>query len=110
GGDLGWQMLAQFDPGFAGNVYRMDKPGQISTVFKSSFGYHIVKYLDRRNVKYEKVENMIMNKLYAENMEVQFKKWVEEKKKKSSIKIYMEDYIKRDNMEKKSEHRPSDFC
>jgi len=94
GGDLGWQILAQLDPYFAGNVYKMTKTGQISQVFKSGFGYHIVKYLDRRSVTFDKVERMIVYKLYNENMEVQFEKWVEQRKKESSIKIFMEDYVK----------------
>ncbi len=94
GGDLGWQMLAQLDPYFAGNVYKMTKSGQISGVFKSGFGYHIVKYLDRRSVSYESVEKMIMYKLYTENSQEQFKKWVKQKRDEASIKIYMEGYIK----------------
>lgn len=94
GGDLGWQMLAQLDPYFAGNVYKMTKNGQISEVFKSGFGYHIVKYLGRRAVSYESVEKMIMYKLYTENSHEQFKKWVKQKRDEASIKIYMEGYIK----------------
>lgn len=94
GGDLGWQMLAQFDPYFANNVYRMNKSGQISGVFKSGFGYHIVKYVARRDVTYEKVEKMIMYKLYNENARGQFKKWVQKRKENAAIKIYMEGYVK----------------
>jgi len=94
GGDLGWQMLAQLDPYFANSVFQMNKSGQISQVFKSGFGYHIVKYLDRKPVTYEKVEKMIMYKLYNENAQEQFKKWVKQKKDQSSIKIYMEGYVK----------------
>ena len=87
-------MLGQFDPYFAGNVYKMNKKGQISPVFKSGFGYHIVKYLEKRAVTYEKVEKMIMYKLYMENSQVQYKKWIKRKKEEASIKIYMEGYIK----------------
>ena len=94
GGDLGWQMLAQLDPYFAGNVFRLTKNGQISGVFKSNFGYHIVKYLERRAVTYDKVEKMIMYKLYSENAQVQFTKWMKQKKEEASIKIYMKGYVK----------------
>lgn len=94
GGDLGWQIMAQLDPYFAGNVHRLTKSGQISPVFKSGFGYHIVKYLDRRDVTFDKVERMISYKLYSDNMEVQFKKWVKQRKEQAAIKIYMEDYVK----------------
>lgn len=94
GGDIGWQMLAQLDPYFAGNVYRMNKEGQISSVFKSGFGYHIVKFLGRRPLTYDKVERMIMYKLYTENSQAQFRKWVNQRKNEASIKIYMEGYVK----------------
>lgn len=94
GGDIGWQIMAQLDPYFANNVHRLTKPGQISGVFKSGFGYHIAKYLDRRPVTFDKVERMITYKLYSENMESQFKKWVNQRKEQSAIKIYMEDYVK----------------
>lgn len=92
GGDLGWQMIAQFDPYFAGNVAKLTKNGQISGVFKSGFGYHIVKYIERRPITYDKVERMIMYKLYTENSQQQFKKWVSQKKEEAAIKIYMEGY------------------
>lgn len=94
GGDLGWQMLGQMDPYFANNVYQMSKNGQISKVFKSSFGYHIVKYLDRRPVTFERVEQLILWKLYSDNMAEQYRKWMEQRKSESSIIIYMEDYVK----------------
>jgi len=94
GGDLGWQILAQLDPYFASNGYRMKKSGQISGVFKSGFGYHIVKFLGMRPVSFDKVERMIVYKLYTENMESQFRKWVQQKKREAAIKIYMENYVK----------------
>lgn len=93
GGDIGWTMLAELDPYFANVVYQMNRKNQISHVFKSGFGYHIVKYLGRRNVTYEKVKRMIIYKLYNEKMQEQFKNWVIQKKKVSDIKIYMSDYI-----------------
>ena len=94
GGDLGWQLIVQLDPYFAGNVHKMTRSGEISGVFKSGFGYHIVKYLERRPVTLEKVERMITYKLYSENMEVQFKKWIKQRKEESAVKIYMENYVK----------------
>jgi len=94
GGDMGWQVLAQLDPYFAGNVYRMKRKGQISRVFKSRFGYHVVKFMSKRAVSYDKVEKMILYKLYTEGLQEQYKKWIAQEKKKSDIKIYMKNYIK----------------
>lgn len=95
GGDIGWQMLGQLDPYFANNVFQMTKNGQISKVFKSGFGYHIVKYIDRRPVTFEKVEQLIMWKLHSENMAVQFEKWLDKRKNEASIEIYMDDYVEK---------------
>ena len=95
GGSLGWVWQAELDPFFANHIYlKMRRRGQISQVFKSNFGYHIVKYLGRRRVTYDKVKRMIMFKLYNEKMEEQFDNWVIQRKKMSDIKIYMKDYIK----------------
>jgi peptidyl-prolyl cis-trans isomerase SurA len=94
GGDLGWVSLAELDPYMANKVHKMRKPGQISGVIKSGYGYHVVKYLGRRAVPYEAVENRILNMLYQRNMQEQFEKWVAQMRRESDIKIYMENYVK----------------
>ncbi len=94
GGSLGWVNIATLDPYFANAVYRMNRRGEISRVFKSSFGYHIVKYIGRRPLKLESVERMIISKLYNDRMMEQFKKWVLERKSKSAIQIFMKNYVK----------------
>jgi putative peptidyl-prolyl cis-trans isomerase len=93
GGDLGWQMIAQFDPYFANNVARLSRRGEISPVFKSGFGYHIVKYMGRRDISFEKVERMIMYILYTEKGKDQFKKWIQQKREEASVIIHM-NYVK----------------
>jgi peptidyl-prolyl cis-trans isomerase surA len=47
GGDLGFQFLDTFDPPFA-NVASRAKKDQISTPFKSQFGWHVLKVTDTR--------------------------------------------------------------
>jgi parvulin-like peptidyl-prolyl isomerase len=93
GGDLGWKMLAEMDPYLAGYINQMRSPGQISQVFKSGMGYHIVKLMGRRPITFDKVERLIMYKLYNENMFEQFKKWVNKRKKESEIQIFMKNYV-----------------
>lgn len=94
GGDLGWLWLAEMDPYFANTVFKMRSMNEISRVFKTGSGYHIVKYLGKRPVPLEKVENMIMYKLYTDRMYGQFQKWVEKRRQESDIKIFMKDYTK----------------
>jgi putative peptidyl-prolyl cis-trans isomerase len=92
GGDTGWKMLGEFDPYFAGFLNNLRGIGQVSQIFKSSIGYHIVKLMGRRPITYDKVERLIQYKLYNENMYHQFKKWVMKKKKESEIQIFMKNY------------------
>lgn len=97
GGDFGWQpisSLAEYDPYFAGNVNNLAKAGEVSQIFKSGKGYHIVKYMGRKDITYEKMENLIMYKLYLDKMNDQFKKWIQKRKNESEIQIFLENYIK----------------
>jgi len=47
GGDLGYFARGQMVPAFEEVVFNL-KPGQVSTVFSTEFGWHIAKVLDRR--------------------------------------------------------------
>ncbi len=93
GGDLGWKMLAEMDPYFAGFVNQIKGRGTVSQVFKSGMGYHIVKLMGRRPLTFERVERLIMFKLYNESLTEQFKKWVRRRIKESEIQIFMPNYV-----------------
>jgi peptidyl-prolyl cis-trans isomerase SurA len=47
GGDLGWQPAGVFAPEFEQAIEKL-KPGQLSAPFRSQFGWHVVKVLERR--------------------------------------------------------------
>lgn len=47
GGDLGWQKRGTFVPEFEAAVFNL-KPGELSPVIKSPFGYHLIQLIDRR--------------------------------------------------------------
>lgn len=47
GGDLGWASRGQFVPEFEHAVYAL-KPGEISGIVETQFGYHIIQLLQRR--------------------------------------------------------------
>ncbi len=92
GGDLGWVVIAELDPYMATQVFRLNQPGQLSGVIKSSYGYHIVKFLGKRPITYDAVENKIFNLLFQQKITEQFAKWVVQRRRVSEVKIYMSDY------------------
>lgn len=47
GGDLGWQKRGTFVPEFEAAVFNL-KPGELSPIIKSPFGYHLIQLIDRR--------------------------------------------------------------
>ncbi|MBN2807527.1 MAG: peptidylprolyl isomerase [Prolixibacteraceae bacterium] len=47
GGDLGYFGRATMDPAFSEAAFNL-KPGQVSNVVKSEFGYHIIQMVDRK--------------------------------------------------------------
>lgn len=47
GGELGYKSRNELDPDFAAVAFSLDS-GEISPVFKTQFGYHIVQMIDRR--------------------------------------------------------------
>ena len=47
GGDLGWQPAGVFAPEFEEAIGKL-QPGQVSPPFRTQFGWHIVKVLERR--------------------------------------------------------------
>lgn len=47
GGDLGWAKRGKFVPEFEAIAYNLE-PNEISEVFESDFGYHIMQLLERR--------------------------------------------------------------
>ncbi len=47
GGDLGWAKRGKFVPEFEAQAFKLDE-GQISQVFESEFGFHILQLIERR--------------------------------------------------------------
>jgi peptidyl-prolyl cis-trans isomerase SurA len=47
GGDLGWAKRGKFVPEFEATAYKLDA-GQLSEIFESEFGFHILQLIERR--------------------------------------------------------------
>ncbi|MFT5430781.1 MAG: peptidyl-prolyl cis-trans isomerase SurA [Myxococcota bacterium] len=68
GGDLGWFGHCEMAPDFENEVFKL-KAGQISEVVKTSFGYHIIRLLERRKVPLE--DAAIAKRCIRMNLEIE---------------------------------------
>ncbi|MDA3900124.1 MAG: peptidylprolyl isomerase [Spirochaetes bacterium] len=101
-GFIDWISPGQLDQRFAYVVYNMKKRGEISQVFKSSFGYHIVKFYGRRYMPFEEIRNRIFQMISQEARMKQFQEWVKSEREKSHISVYVDGFDKyRASLEKK---------
>ena len=84
GGDLGFFERGIMDPAFEKAAYLLVNPNDLSPVTKSSFGYHIIKLVQKRGAV-EKTLEVVME-------EITPKVWVESEKKKI-LKDRLADWI-----------------
>ncbi|MEW6108552.1 MAG: peptidylprolyl isomerase [Nitrospirota bacterium] len=89
GGDIGYfsrgQMVPEFEQAASGL-----KKGEISNPVKTAFGYHIIKVTDRKEgpvVEFDKIKDMIMQKLSADKQKEAFDNYMVELKKKYTVEI-----------------------
>ena len=64
GGDLGMQAKGTFVPEFDAVAFAL-QDGEVSTVFKSQFGYHLMQMVERRGQKYRARHILIKPKVQA---------------------------------------------
>ena len=89
GGDLGYFGRGDMPGEFEEAVFGL-KPGEISPVAKTDYGYHIFLLEDRRKggtVSYAEVRPRIMEKIRGEKAATALDAWMAEKKRTSSIEI-----------------------
>ena len=74
GGDLGWSISDKYDPAFK-KVIDSSELNTLSETFKSSFGYHILEVLDRREkdvskeLQKDKAYRIIFERKYEEQLD-----------------------------------------
>jgi peptidyl-prolyl cis-trans isomerase SurA len=59
GGVIGYLGRAELDPAYAAVAYNL-KPGKVSNVVKSAFGYHIIQFVDKKGEKVN-TRHILMN-------------------------------------------------
>lgn len=89
GGDLGYFSPGQLVPEFEEAAARL-KTGEISQPVKTKFGYHIIEVIDKKMgkpVEFERVKNLIFQRLSATKQKEAFDKYIENLKKSYKVEI-----------------------
>jgi peptidyl-prolyl cis-trans isomerase C len=89
GGDLGYFPRAQMVPAFSDAAFAL-KPGEISGVVTTQFGYHIIKLVDRkpgRVVPFEEASPQIKQYLEGQKKQQHADAFIDGLKKKSKIEV-----------------------
>jgi peptidyl-prolyl cis-trans isomerase C len=87
GGDLGYFTRERMVPAFATVAFSL-KPGEISDVVTTEFGYHIIKVVDRKPaIPYEQVSAQILEFLTAQKKQQLAGQVVDEAKKRARIEV-----------------------
>lgn len=63
GGSLGWQTRGNMVPEFEAALFNLKDPNQISEVFETQYGYHIVQMLERKGDNYKSRHILIAPKI-----------------------------------------------
>lgn len=95
GGELGYFSRGQMVPEFEEAVFKL-KVGEVSSVVKTRFGYHIIKLLDRkeeRTKESSEVKDEIEQKLTREKQKSIFENYTNDLKAKAKITVN-EDLLK----------------
>lgn len=89
GGDLGFFGHGEMPKEFEDVVFKL-KPGEISAVIKTGYGYHLFLLEERKKagkLKFPEAKDRIMEKLRFEKADAEFVRWMVSMKKKADIRV-----------------------
>lgn len=92
GGDLGYFQRGRMPKAFDDMAFSL-KPGQISDIIETDYGYHIIKVEDRRDAKtkgFDEVKAQIKDQLTEELTRSSIEDFIRKIEKESGLEIYNE--------------------
>jgi peptidyl-prolyl cis-trans isomerase C len=90
GGDLGYIQRGQVGKEFEKAAFSLKRPGEISDIVKTTFGYHIIRLEDRkppRQLSFEEVRDKIIQKLKEQKKQKALEDYLKKVKKQYKIVI-----------------------
>jgi len=92
GGDLGWVSPGQMVPEFQKAMDAL-KIGEISQPVQSSFGWHLIQVLERRDrdVSQERLRAAARQQIHARKANERFEQWLRQLRDEAYVEIFLED-------------------
>jgi peptidyl-prolyl cis-trans isomerase C len=91
GGDLGYFGRGQMVPPFEEAAFNM-KPGEVSDIVKTRFGYHLIKVTDKKaesTVPFDEIKERIGQYLKQEKVQKEVRELVDKLRKEAKVEIFV---------------------
>ena len=91
GGDLGYFKRGQMVPAFEEVAFKL-KPGEVSDIVTTKFGYHLIKVVDKKpasTVPYEETKERLGQYLKQEKVQKEVSQFVEKLRKEAKVETFL---------------------